>query len=185
MKKKIMLHNKEVEYSIRRSKRARRLRIAVYPNASVVVTVPRIFIGSIDSFLKQKADWVLKKIIFFNNLEDALKIVGGKDEYIKNKKEAHEIVTRQVEKINKFYNFSYNKIAIRNQKTRWGSCSTKRNLNFNYKLMFLPEDLAEYIVAHELCHLKEFNHSYKFWNLVAKTIPDYKERIKKIKGKPS
>ena len=83
---------------------------------------------------------------------------------------------------NQIYGFQYNKINIRNQKTRWGSCSKKGNLNFNYKIALLPEKYADYIVVHELCHLKEFNHSRSFWNLVARTIPDFRERKKRIKN---
>ena len=67
----------------------------------------------------------------------------------------------------------FNKINIKNQKTRWGSCSKKGNLNFNYKIALLPQHLADYIIVHELCHLGEFNHSRSFWNLVAKVFPEY------------
>ncbi|MCU0660293.1 MAG: M48 family metallopeptidase [Candidatus Pacebacteria bacterium] len=85
-------------------------------------------------------------------------------------------------KFNKVYKFKFNKVSIKNQKTRWGSCSKRGNLNFNYKIALLPEKLAEYVVVHELCHLGQFNHSQKFWNLVAKTMPDYldiKEELKR------
>ena len=71
--------------------------------------------------------------------------------------------------------FSYKAIKIKNQKTRWGSCSRNKNLNFNYKLIFLPKKQQDYIIIHELCHLKEFNHSRKFWSLVEKIMPDYLE----------
>ena len=81
----------------------------------------------------------------------------------------------RVEYFNKIYNFSFNKILIKNQKTRWGSCSNKGNLNFNYKILFLPEALRDYIIVHELCHLKEFNHSKNFWKLISRAIPDYSE----------
>ncbi len=74
---------------------------------------------------------------------------------------------------NQFYNFSYKRVFIKNQKTRWGSCSKNGNLNFNYKIIYLPPHLADYIIVHELCHLGEFNHSKRFWNLVEKTIPEY------------
>ncbi len=70
-----------------------------------------------------------------------------------------------------------------NQRTKWGSCSKKGNLNFNYKIALMPEKIADYIVVHELCHLKEFNHSRKFWNLVVKIIPDYLEIKKELKNK--
>ena len=79
----------------------------------------------------------------------------------------------RVDHFNTTYKFKFNRINIKNQKTRWGSCSNKGNLNFNYKIVLLPERLADYIIVHELCHLKELNHSKKFWNLVAKAMPDY------------
>jgi predicted metal-dependent hydrolase len=88
---------------------------------------------------------------------------------------------QRIEYYNQYYGFKYNKINIKNQKTRWGSCSKKGNLNFNYKILFLSAETRDYIVVHELCHLKEFNHSKKFWNLVAETIPNYLQIRKNLK----
>lgn len=68
------------------------------------------------------------------------------------------------------------RIAIREQKTRWGSCSSKGNLNFNWKLIFKPPAAIEYVVVHELCHMIHLNHSPAFWNLVERYLPDYKQR---------
>lgn len=73
------------------------------------------------------------------------------------------------------YQFPYGRVAIRDQSSRWGSCSKKGNLNFNYRIAFLPEILMDYVIVHELCHLKEFNHAPAFWNLVAETFPEYKK----------
>jgi predicted metal-dependent hydrolase len=87
----------------------------------------------------------------------------------------------RVEELNKPYGFVYGKIAIRNQKTRWGSCSRRGNLNFNYRVGLLPQKLMDYVIVHELCHLGEFNHSYKFWDLVAKTVPEYKAIRQELK----
>jgi len=103
-----------------------------------------------------------------------------KAEYLKYKDQAKIFVINKVAELNKNYGYKINRITIRNQKTRWGSCSKKGNMNFNYKIVLLPEKLAEYIIVHEICHLGEFNHSANFWNLVAQTIPDYKEKRKEL-----
>ncbi len=108
---------------------------------------------------------------------------GTKKDYIENKQQALLLVQKRLEHFNKFYGVKVNKVSIKNQKTRWGSCSKKGNLNFNYKIALIGDRLADYIIVHELCHLKEFNHGPKFWNLVAQTIPDYLERRKELKIK--
>ncbi|MDX1700374.1 MAG: M48 family metallopeptidase, partial [Melioribacteraceae bacterium] len=74
------------------------------------------------------------------------------------------------------YNLEYNSIKIKNLKSRWGSCSSKKNLSFNLKLMYFNHKVIDYVIIHELCHLKIMNHSREFWNLVESIIPDYKER---------
>jgi len=103
-------------------------------------------------------------------------------QYILHKTAALEFARARMLHFNAFYHFPVNNIAIKNQKTRWGSCSKKGNLNFNYRLVLLPTHLADYIIVHELCHLKEFNHSPAFWALVAQTIPDYQKIRKEFKG---
>ncbi len=107
---------------------------------------------------------------------------SGVAEYRQLKQQARVFVKEKIIAINEVYNFSFNRVCIKNHKSRWGSCSKKGNLNFNYKIIHLPIELAEYIVAHELCHLKELNHSPRFWAEVARAIPDYKARRKKLKA---
>ncbi len=95
--------------------------------------------------------------------------------YLLYKEKARALAHSKIEHYNKIYNFTYKNISIRNQKTRWGSCSKRGNINFNYKIALIPEHLAEYIIVHELCHIGELNHSQAFWNLVAITMPEYKK----------
>jgi predicted metal-dependent hydrolase len=102
--------------------------------------------------------------------------------FLKYKENARRLVKERIEVFNKIYGFKFpNRIAIRNTKSRWGSCSKKGNLNFNYRIVFLSPPLADYLVVHEMCHLGEFNHSYKFWDLVALALPDYKKLRKELR----
>ena len=105
---------------------------------------------------------------------------SDKKTYRKNKEQARELIKSRLDFYNKFYNFEYKSFRVKNLKSRWGSCSSKKNLNFNYKLIFLPLDLVDYIIVHELCHLKQFNHSNEFWKLVAESIPNYKDLRKRL-----
>ena len=86
---------------------------------------------------------------------------------------ARQVITQRVEIISKALKLNYNRIFIRDQKTRWGSCSQKRNMNFNWRLIMAPPEVLDYIVVHELMHLIELNHSPKYWQLVAGVCPDY------------
>lgn len=72
------------------------------------------------------------------------------------------------------HGFQYNKISVRDMKTKWGSCSSSKNLSFNWRIIFAPSHVLHYLVSHELCHLKEMNHSARFWKLVAQLAPNYK-----------
>jgi hypothetical protein len=100
---------------------------------------------------------------------------------IQKREQARIFVENRISYFNKFYKFEINRIAIKNTSTRWGSCSSKKNLNYNYKIIYLKPALADYLIVHELCHLKEFNHSKRFWALVCKAIPDYAKINKELK----
>lgn len=180
MEKKIKLSDKKIKYLLKISKRAKRLRLTIYRNASLVVTKPiGLNQNIIDKFMIMKKDWILSKLKYFNKYKENDLFKNNYKKYLEYKKEALEFTIERINYLNKKYNFKFNKIKIKNQKTRWGSCSRKGNLNFNYKIMFLPQQIADYIITHELCHLKELNHSKKFWNLVSKTIPNYQDIKKK------
>jgi predicted metal-dependent hydrolase len=176
MEKIIELNNKKIIYTQKTNKRARNIRLTIQAGGNCIVTVPRYvpqFI--INRFLISKSDWILNKIKYFSKFKPVVRKSKREkhDDYIKYKEKALEIVKERLEYFNTFYEYKWNRISIKNQKTRWGSCSKKGNLNFNYKIAVLSSPAADYIIVHELCHLKEMNHSRNFWNLVARTIPNY------------
>ena len=92
-----------------------------------------------------------------------------------HKEYARACIMRRLVHWHTIYGYTYGRVAIRNQSSRWGSCSRKGNLNFNYRIAFLSPELMDYVIVHELCHLKEFNHSQNFWDLVGQEIPEYKK----------
>ena len=95
-------------------------------------------------------------------------------QYLKLREHARAFVHERIRHFNASYMLRVGKVFIKNHKSRWGSCSEKGNLNFNYKIVLLPPEIADYIIVHELCHLAEFNHSDRFWLLVAHAVPDHK-----------
>ncbi len=97
------------------------------------------------------------------------------------REQARTLAENRLSYFNKIYKFEINRIAIKNTTTRWGSCSSKGNLNFNYKIIYLKPHLADYIIVHELCHLGELNHSKRFWALVSKVVPDYAQKHKELR----
>jgi len=107
--------------------------------------------------------------------------VSGRRAYLKHKEEARAFVTERVKYWNREYGFRYDRIAIKNTKRLWGSCSRKGNLNFSFALLFLPRELADYVVVHELAHLKEHNHSPRFWALLEKSLPDFAIRRRELR----
>ncbi|NCT54906.1 M48 family metallopeptidase [Candidatus Falkowbacteria bacterium] len=106
----------------------------------------------------------------------------SKIDFLKNKEKAREIILERLKHFSLLYDLSHGRVSIRNQKTRWGSCSKQGNLNFNYRLVHLREELLDYVIVHELCHLKEFNHGSGFWDLVAKTTPKHRELRRELKN---
>ncbi len=159
------------------------MRLAVYCDGSVVITSPLGVEKSIvEKFLEDKQQWVSDKIRFFQSVDSKKIRTFSHKDYLEHKDNAYKLVQERVTYYNQIYGFSFNKIFIKNQKTRWGSCSCKKNLNLNYKIVFLPRKHQDYIIVHEMCHLKEFNHSRKFWALVEKALPNYLDIKKELRN---
>jgi predicted metal-dependent hydrolase len=182
MKREIEINNKKVEYTYNINPRARKLRLSIHCDGNFVVTAPRYIDENIVlQFIIRKSKWIIDKLEYFKNNPRIVGIKSSKKDYLEYKNKALELAQKRIEYFNGIYGFKFNNISIKNQKTRWGSCSRKGNLNFNYKIALISEEFSDYVIVHEICHLKEFNHSQKFWNLVAKTIPNYLEIRKKLR----
>lgn len=134
----------------------------------------------IEELIRKKSDWIeanRKKMKQQRELGSQGEMLS--DQEIRDLAErAADYIPGRVEAFAKQIGVTYGRITIRNQKTRWGSCSAKGNLNFNCLLMLAPSETVDYVVVHELCHRIEMNHSPRFWNEVEKALPDYRERKK-------
>lgn len=131
-KKKIRLGNREIEYSVRRHRRAKYLRLTVNCDSSVALTVPRfVRLAEAQTFMREKAKWILGKIEQLKSRTVHWCCRGTREQYSTYKEIAREIITKKVEQYNRIYNFPYHRLVIKNQKTRWGSCSRNGILNFN------------------------------------------------------
>ncbi len=97
------------------------------------------------------------------------------------KKEARHIFTEQIEFYAQKYNFEYAKMKLSSAKRRWGSCNSNGNINLTWRLVMAPLEIIDYVIVHELCHLREANHSKNFWRQVGAILPDYKSRRKWLK----
>lgn len=169
-------------YTLKRSARSRHIRLQVSAGGKVLVTAPtRISESVISNFIQKNISWLNTKIEHFSKVpEPKLTVKQNQKLYIEYKEQALEVARVKAGQWNKHYKLVFKKIAIRNSVSRWGSCSSLGTISFNYKIIFLPTELADYLVVHELCHLKEKNHGEGFWSLVEQTVPDYKSRRKAL-----
>lgn len=182
MKKNIKIANKIFPYTLKRRRGISSIRLSVSSAGNFVISAPKWYpLYLINKFIQEKSEWIWDKIkdIDFNSVAEKHK--ENIDFYKENKGLAKQIISEKVEFFNRNYGFFYNRISVKNQKTCWGSCSQRKNLNFSVKIIRLPENLQNYVIVHELCHLQELNHSQNFWKLVSKTIPDFRELKKKLR----
>ena len=167
----------DIQIKIIRSRR-RTLALEVREGGEVFVRAPLYSRkAEIDAFVKAHENWIITK---FNLM---ITKQNSKPEEI-NAAQLNRIKEKFAERTAYYaglINVTYNGITVRNQKTRWGSCSSKGNLNFNYRLYYMPAELMDYVIIHELCHRKYMNHSKEFWSEVARYCPDYIARRKQLK----
>ena len=166
-----------IEYELIRSNR-KTLTIQVKPDGSVIVRAPvRLAKYRIAKFVKDHETWILAQQEKYRENMHVITDEERQEGILQAKKIFPERTAYFAERMG----VTYNRITIREQKTRWGSCSSVGNLNFNWKLVLMPSELLDYVVVHELAHRKEMNHSPRFWAVVEKELPDYRERREKLK----
>ena len=169
--------DKKFIYPVIRSNR-KSCSIKIKADGSVTVYAPRgMPLSFIEMFVYQKKDWIEKtqeKILSARAAMPPLRVLT-EDEIKYLSEDAKRLIPPRVNYFARQMGVSFKRITIRTQRTRWGSCSSKDNLNFNCLLMLAPEEVLDYVIVHELCHLKEMNHSKKFWSIVESTLPDYKD----------
>ncbi len=152
------------------------LSLKIDKDGVIIVKAPRfVFQKTIDNFIEKNKLWIEKQQV---NRQDSILDPNQVAEY---KQEARDIIIPRVAEFAEKYGFTYNSVKITSAMTRWGSCTSKKNLNFTYRLALAPDDVRDYVIVHELCHLRQMNHSRKFWNEVASIMPDYKIQEKWLK----
>ena len=155
--------------------------IRIEGTGEIIVRAPlRMPESEIRKVLESKRSWIEKTLQKIKARAQEPKLT--EEELAALVKQAKKVIPPRVAERARQIGVTYGRIAIRKQKSLWGSCSAKGNLNFNCLLMLCPEDVLDYVIVHELCHRKELNHSVRFWTEVARILPDYKQPLKWLKN---
>jgi predicted metal-dependent hydrolase len=222
----VNLDGQSIDYTLKKSHRARLIRLMIDRDSNLVVTVPwRYSVKNLNGVLEKKRKWIIEKcrdhkkepailvkkqfstgdyipylgksikllvqsnfsgISYARRTSNTLLItvVQDKQQNINSvlelwyRMEADSLIRDKAGKLGKQMDIRFNNLTIRGQRTRWGSCSRKGNLSFNWKLIMAPNAVIDYVIIHELAHIKEMNHSKNFWNVVAVQCPHYKKHRK-------
>ncbi len=185
----IFLDNKKIIFQKKYSLRAKYIRISINWNWDIVLVIPKKSFFQTKKSLEKKAldflfskeKWILshiwKKKLKKEKNSDLTK--NCRNHYLENRELARNLCEEKCKYWSEKMKLDYNKISIKNLKTRWWSCSSKKNLNFSYKILFLSETQQNYLIVHELAHLKHMNHSKDFWDFVCETL--WSEKFRRYK----
>jgi predicted metal-dependent hydrolase len=162
------------------SSRARHINLSVRPFKGVRVGVPRrVSFKQAEAFARANADWIKKHLSEASRLEQAAKNMKGS--FVADRKTARKQLVARLDALCERHGFRYNKVFVRNQKTRWGSCSGSSNINLNVNLVHLPAPLMDYAILHELVHTRVMNHSKRFWEELDRLVGDGKKLDRELK----
>ena len=171
----IKYNGEKIPYTIKKSK-IKNLYIHVKEGQVIVKAPIRLKEKNIQDFINKKSKWIYENVKRYKQKAKYEEIIEAKDiERLK------EIIEKSIQKYSKTLGAIPNNIRIKNIKYAWGSCSSKKNITINLKLAKKDEKVIQYVALHEMCHLKEMNHSTNFWELVEKNMPDYKIYKNKLK----
>lgn len=168
--------------TIRKNTRSRRMNLRVSPRGGVVVTLPYFvpYKTGLDFFLAKK-EWVLKV-----QKRQAERIgsehIPTPEEIEALRKEAKEVLPKRLLELAERYSFEYNSVRVKHNSSNWGSCSRKGNINLNLNLVRVPDELRDYVILHELCHLRHPDHSPAFHALLEALCPDHLAKQKALRG---
>lgn len=164
-------------YSIKYSNR-KTLALTVDDDNNIKVRAPyRTSGGEIRRFVIGNRDWIEKRTLDNKKRSKVLISFLSQGHNLEKRKEhAFEVISSKVEKLAKTIDVRYKKFRLSNARKRWGSCSTKGTVSINWKLVFAPKEVLEYVVIHELIHLKHMNHSKDFWRELERHVPKHKEK---------
>lgn len=155
--------------------------LKVEPDGTITVRAPwHMPVREADLFVENHREWISKRLKEYERIQK-IKPVYTEEEKKAGRERARGILSEKCRIYAEKMGVSYQRITVREQKTRWGSCSARGNLNFNWKLVLMPEEIQDYLVVHELAHRIEMNHSPAFWVVVEKELPDYRARREWLK----
>ena len=162
-----------VEVHVRRSERARATRATFRPGKPPEIVVPAATSeAGVDRAIAAHGAWLARQLERAPAPSLAFPPLTAAEGRRRTRAAVEEVAPAHAKRLG----VTYGRIAVRDQRTRWGSCSSRGTLSFNWRLALAPPEVLEYVVVHELCHLREQNHSQRFWRLVEAVYPRYDER---------
>ena len=177
---KIVLDNKEYEYIIQ-YKRIKNIYMRVKDNKIYISSPKKVSIKEIERFIIPKEKWILNVIKKQEEYKNREKEIEAKRVKKYTDEEFLNIIKVSVNKYSSLMNLFPNKVKIKDMKYAWGSCTSNKNISFNSELIYFEKEIIEYVIVHELSHLKYMNHQKEFWNLVERYIPNHKYLRKELK----